>query len=187
MTGASKRQKAAQAHQPSEAEWQLAQNNFLQREDRRRRAEARWRGAASKRLGPEAYALVELGWAAGFWDGEGHGSASQRGGEFNCSLDQEDRVLLERLQSALGGIGKISKLRRRRSKGGKLQFIYTYRISNQRDLESVWLLIGLHLGPAKRDQFARTLSVPIVTLLRNEKALPKTVTSATVGRRKTLR
>lgn len=185
MTAASKRQEVT--HQPSEAEWQLAESDFLRREDRRRRAETRWRGAAIKRLSPETYALVELGWAAGFWDGEGHGSASQRGGEFNCSLDQDDRVLLERLQTALGGIGRISKLKRRRSKAGKLQFIYTYRITNQRDLESVWLSIGLYLGSTKRDQFARTLSVPIVTLLRNEKALPTTVASATVGKRKSLR
>lgn len=168
---------------PSEEEWQLAQKAFLRLEDRRRKTEATWRKAALKQIGT-AFSSIELGWAAGFWDGEGHVSARERNGEFDCSLDQADRVLLERLQSALGGIGRISPIKRRLSAKGKMQFIYTFKITNQRDLQKAWLAIGLPLGPQKRDQFARALSVPLATLMRKDKMLPEGTKSATAtGRR----
>lgn len=174
------------AQTPAEDEWQLAYKAFLRLEDRRRKAESVWRRAAMKRLGPAVFSMVELGWAAGFWDGEGHVSARERNGEFDCSLDQADRVPLERLQSALG-VGRISPVKRRLSAKGKMQFLYTFRITNQRDLQRAWLAMGLHLGSAKRDQFASALSVPLVTLMRKEKTLPNGTKSVTAtGQRRRL-
>jgi len=168
--------------EPSEDEWKVAQEEFLRKEARRRKIEGDRRKAAMKRLGAEKLTPAEIGWAAGFWDGEGHCNARERNGEFHCSLDQEDRVLLERLEAAVG-VGQISPIKRRLSANGKMQFIYTYRITNQPDLERLWTAIGIHLGPAKAEQFARAMSVPIHTILRKEKPMPEGIRSAVVRAR----
>lgn len=171
------------APKPSEQDWAIAEEKFLRLEGRRRKMDADMRKAAIKRLGAKTVALIDTGWAAGFWDGEGHSSSRERNGEFHCSLDQEDRVSLERLQSAVGA-GQISRLKRRLSANGKMQFIYTFRITNQPDLERLWSVIGLHLGPAKAEQFARAMSVPIATILRKEKEMPEGTRSVVVHSRK---
>lgn len=54
----------------------------------------------------------ELAWAAGFFDGEGHVALRRRGNwrELVLSVSQSGqsgRVILERMQRALGGLGKI--------------------------------------------------------------------------------
>jgi len=177
--------KNRQGSDHEEALWLAFERQESEKEKRRRQMEMQWREATAKKYDAEVLATADTAWAAGFWDGEGHGSVrEQRNGEFNCSVDQQDRINLERFQNALDGLGRIGPRRRRKSKTGKRQLIYTWAVTNQPDVTKLWNAIGSFLTTAKRDQFARVLAVPIVTKLQHDKPLPENVKVYEPKRRK---
>src|SRR5258708_31034703 len=55
--------------------------------------------------------LLELAWAAGFFDGEGHVSASRQAGKRSCNMciqiAQTDPEVLHRFRAAVGGLGNV--------------------------------------------------------------------------------
>lgn len=149
----------------------------------RREILGHWRQAIAKEH-PETsvQGLIERAWAAGFFDGEGHVSAGTNGGEFNCEIDQVDQVHLERFQAAVGGAGTIKD--RKWNQKGKEQPRSRWKVTNQQDLTAVWNKIGLFLSPAKQTGFAQALTVPLTTLLRQEKPLPNGAISVDISLRK---
>lgn len=102
--------------------------------------------------------LFELAWAAGFFDGEGSTTANRTRRRSiprpRVQVTQVDRRNLERLQSAVRGVGRIRGpvLGRR----GQPQFVfYTTRWT---ETQFAVALLWRWLGPGKRAQAVRALS-----------------------------
>lgn len=142
--------------------------------------------------------LIERAWAAGFFDGEGHVSASKRSGEFDCSVEQieDDLINLVRLQRAVG-VGRITSLAPR--KHGKGRPLCRWYVSNQHDLGVVFSRIGPFINEAKKngrpkpptnaidppmDGFARALTVPLKKYLNRDLPLPPGTLSHEASRRR---
>lgn len=104
----------------------------------------------------------ELAWAAGFVDGEGHFGFSDRTGDNRrgstllFSVAQVDRAPLERLQSALGGVGNITGPRSPRGPNQRPYYVFrTYKFEHwQHALATLWKW----LGPTKRTQAITALN-----------------------------
>jgi hypothetical protein len=143
----------------------------------RRELESHSRVHRERHFGSDAIAQIERGWAAGFFDGEGHASARLAGGEFDCSVDQVDVINLERFQRIVGA-GKITPITR--TKNMRKEHLHRWKVTNQADLNKVWDSIGLLLTPAKQLQLTRAQSVPIRSALENEKSLPPGAISAEI-------
>ncbi len=153
-----------------EGAWRQLEAQHRAEAERRRQMEQDQRAYLRKRFDAEEIALIERAWAAGFWDGEGNaalkiieGKQKSRG-EFNCSVDQEDIVNLERFQAAVG-IGRITGPYRRISRKGKRQLIYRWSIGSRSDLQKLAAEIIHFLAPAKRSQFADAMSADLIASL----------------------
>ena len=87
----------------------------------------------------------EHAWAAGFFDGEGCTTFSNR--YMYMQVKQVDEYGLRRFHSAIGGIGKIHLGRRPRP-------IFVWRAGGRHAM-AVMEIIGPHLSLAKREQYKR--------------------------------
>jgi hypothetical protein len=131
----------------------------------RRKIHNDWQRALDNRYrNKEIRQVIERVWAAAFFDGEGNVDAGAKGGLFNCAIEQVDVINLERFQAAVTGVGKITWVSP--SSKPKEQPRRRWKVTNQKDLKAVWNSIGEFLTPAKQSGFARALSVPTYTILR---------------------
>lgn len=125
--------------------------------------------STSERHTSEAIELVERGWAAGFFDGEGHASARTPddvltgGPTITVEIDQGygdlGRENLLRFQRAVRGVGALKE----RATGE-----HRWRATSEEDVETVWAAIGPFLGLAKFIQLREVLQVAAVRSLRTE-------------------
>jgi len=101
----------------------------------------------------------ELAWAAGFFDGEGCFSYTEKAGYATVTIGQVDRRVLDRFQEAVGGVGKIygpytTRSPSRLSKKPQ----YQYRAHRRAAEQSIAAMLWFMLGPVKRDQARRVLT-----------------------------
>ena len=164
-----------------------------------RHIEKRNRKAVLKHFGSEIATLIERGWAAGFFDGEGSTSVRERGG-VSCSIEQtisgekqsplrdtsnsvKGLLNLERFHRIVGGAGRIKKRKHRRR--GAEQATCQWIATSQESVNAVAKVIGPFLGPEKQRQFSRALIRSVQTALAHDRALPGlVVASVTVHRKK---
>ena len=107
-------------------------------------------------------ARESLAWAAGFFDGEGSTMATRRRGRSRTpprlSITQVDRRSLFRFQTAVGGLGYVSKPYRRRNKlTGRVSLQSVWRLTRREHTEAVLGLLWPWLGDAKREQADRAI------------------------------
>lgn len=95
---------------------------------------------------------VEIAWAAGFFDGEGHTSAASR--SLRLALTQVVRENLERFARAMGGRGRIYGPRKAKRGNDYYHWQTPNRPEAMKCLELLWPL----LGEAKREQARAAVS-----------------------------
>jgi hypothetical protein len=101
----------------------------------------------------------ELAWAAGFFDGEGCFSWTQKAAWGCAAIGQTNRESLERFQRAVGGIGKIYgpyDFRRKDRWSRKVQWFF--RASRREHVQALVLMLWFKLGAIKRAQALDVLS-----------------------------
>lgn len=150
-----------------------------------------WSKARAKKFGsvhPSVPELSERAWAAGFFDGEGSVSGEQGKGVW-CSIEQTvsgarlkdseghrdtrsigGELSLERFRRIVG-VGEIRD--RSGIRGEEYQPTKIWRTTSQEDVSRVYAVIGEFIGPAKRQQFAAALRIPVETALKHDNQLPK--------------
>ncbi len=100
----------------------------------------------------------ELSWAAGFFDGEGCFSWTEKSAWGCAVIGQTNRESLERFQRAVGGLGKIYGPYTRRHKdrwSRKAQ--WAFRAHRREHVQAVAALLWFKLGPIKRQQATKVL------------------------------
>jgi hypothetical protein len=96
----------------------------------------------------------ELAWAAGFFDGEGCFSYTERARNGVATIGQVDLAALERFQSAVGRLGKIygpydyTRYRGRVSKRAQ----WNFRAHRREHVLAIVAMLWFKLGPIKREQ-----------------------------------
>lgn len=103
----------------------------------------------------------ELAWVAGFFDGEGWAnavrSAGRRTSQPQARVNQADAAAvpaaLVRMQTALGGLGRIAGPQRLE---GRID-LYRWEVSSRADVQRLHDLIAPWLGQVKLDQIAHAL------------------------------
>ncbi len=160
--------------------------------------EQSWRKAAVKKYGDQQNALIERGWAAGFFDGEGSVRGAQGKG-VRCSIEQtitgekqstENDVTgsikgllnLERFRNAIGGVGEITP--RTHRKRGNEQATCEWTSTSQKGLQAVFAAIGEFLSLEKRNQLSDALGIPAITAMKQDKPLPDGGIGVEVNRRR---
>ena len=106
----------------------------------------------------------ELAWVAGFFDGEGWAnavrSAGRRTSQPQARVNQADAAgvpaVLLRMQTALGGLGRIAGPQRLE---GRVD-LYRWEVSSRGDVQHLHDLIAPWLGQVKLDQLAAALQRP---------------------------
>jgi hypothetical protein len=94
----------------------------------------------------EELVMLELAWAAGFFDGEGSSHAQKRPGgncQFHLEVHQKGREPLDRLQACLGGKVYVSKTR---------PGIYKWSVQSKADVERVLNILWPYLTNVKKNQ-----------------------------------
>lgn len=100
---------------------------------------------------------IELAWAAGFFDGEGSTNVSRTnsGWYIRINIQQNDREVLDRFRSAIGGLGNIR---------GPVQYKYnknpwySYSLTGSKAHQVLNLLFP-YLSSVKRNQIITTLLI----------------------------
>lgn len=101
----------------------------------------------------------ELAWAAGFFDGEGCFSYTDKAGYGAAAIGQVDREPLERFQRAVGGMGRIYGPYFKLYPGRvSKQPWHQYRIYRREHLQAVTALLWFKLGTTKRRQAVNVLT-----------------------------
>jgi hypothetical protein len=100
----------------------------------------------------------ELAWAAGFFDGEGCFSYTDKAAYASVSIAQVERLPLERFQAAVAGMGTIygpyfKVYPGRMSK----QPWHQYRAYRREHVQAIVALLWFKLGPTKRAQAVQVL------------------------------
>lgn len=96
--------------------------------------------------------VLELAWAAGFYDGEGCTFTSVDGGRVTMQvlITQVDRRVLDRFQAAVGGLGKVYGPRRRVAANQRDYFVFAaYRFEHS---QAVIAMLWRFLSEQKREQ-----------------------------------
>lgn len=93
---------------------------------------------------------TELAWCAGFFDGEGCFSLQTNGGYkwVRVTIGQNNKVVLERFQAAVGGLGRIHK--GAITKGGNQH--WQFSVTKWGDVQLVVAFLWKFLSPVKRQQ-----------------------------------
>jgi hypothetical protein len=98
----------------------------------------------------------ELAWAAGFVDGEGWMGFS--GHSPRLSVTQVDRRVLDRLQAALLGLGRVAgPYDKATEERPNIQPQWIYRAQSWHEVQAAIALMWKYLSPVKRAQARRTL------------------------------
>jgi len=100
---------------------------------------------------------LELAWAAGFFDGEGHVSASKQAGKRACNMciqiAQTDPEVLHRFQRAVGGLGRVV---------GPHNYgwrdVWTFRVNRFEHVQAIVAMLWPFLSGLKRADAHRALS-----------------------------
>jgi hypothetical protein len=102
---------------------------------------------------------TELAWSAGFFDGEGTTSVLKAKRDkysyIRMQVTQKNADTLERLQTALGGLGRIYK--------GKTRDIYSWNVYKQEDVLHCLTLLWPFLCRDKKEQAERVMSACNIT------------------------
>jgi hypothetical protein len=116
---------------------------------------------------------VELAWAAGFFDGEGHTRVSKRSTyvtkdgihrTYNhnvnpvVQMSQTDKCLLDRFYAAVGNRGTISGPFKQKKGGGRWSDFWCYRCNSFDDAVAVMDLLLPYLSPPKEDQWLSVIA-----------------------------
>ena len=110
--------------------------------------------------------MIELAWAAGFFDGEGCTSVHQprkaihRWSTLKVSLKQNDRRALDRFHAAVRGLGSVN---------GPYEYVgrnpfYVYEVYGD-DADTVLMYLWPYLGDAKKEQADRVMDQLANTLV----------------------
>lgn len=102
--------------------------------------------------------MLEIAWAAGFFDGEATTSYSPTAKATRIQISQKDPELLYRFAAAVG-FGVV----RGPYRNGK-GFVYQYRLSNRPDVQAVIHKLWPFLGTAKREQATRARVAPLASV-----------------------
>lgn len=97
----------------------------------------------------------ELAWAAGFFDGEGYIGITldRRWLKLSLSINQVDREVLDRFNSATGDLGKIyGPNTYRTSSGSRLKPQYKLQVIRHKNIQIVFDLLLPYLSGVKRRQ-----------------------------------
>ena len=106
-----------------------------------------------------------LAWAAGFVDGEGNFRMNeykyirrkQHYGGCHFSVAQIDRQVLDRLQKALGGLGKVYGPYHPKSKKNRQQPYYVFASAAFEQFQAIVAMLWNFLSPVKRAQAKHAL------------------------------
>jgi hypothetical protein len=101
----------------------------------------------------------ELAWAAGFFDGEGCFSWTDKS-RWGCAvIAQTNRESLGRFQEAVGGIGKIyGPYSPSRDGGWSRRPQWSFRVHRREHVQAVAAMLWFKLGPIKRAQAMKVLA-----------------------------
>ncbi len=103
--------------------------------------------------------VIELAWAAGFFDGEGcvtyvDHAKTQRTRAIRINITQIHPEVLIRFQKAIGNLGSV--LGPYSAKGRKTP-LYTFQITNEKDVKLTFSLLQPYLSSIKKLQFEEKL------------------------------
>lgn len=111
---------------------------------------------------------IELAWAAGFFDGEG--CVSRKKNQSNgrrapfLQVSQTNRVVLDRFQAAVGGLGVIYGPYRQKKRTHSPYWLYS--TSNFEATQAVGTMLWSFLSPVKKEAYAREISSYLSTPCR---------------------
>lgn len=123
--------------------------------------------------------LIELAWAAGFYDGEGYTASVKLGGKtkaknryrsVSVNVSQVQREPLERFQKAVGGRGKIYGPRV--SKNPKAQPHYIFQTTSVDQSKAILALLLPLLCEPKRQQAQNAIDIHEKYRIRRETSFP---------------
>lgn len=107
----------------------------------------------------------ELAWAAGFFDGEGHCSYTNR--KINLAINQIDTYVLERFSAAVNGLGKIYKPKPKANPNHN--DIFMWKTSNFEHTQAVIAMLWEFLSPIKRNDISRAMILNKANMSNNYK------------------
>lgn len=97
---------------------------------------------------------TDLAWAAGFFDGEGSTTGSNKTWTIHISIGQAgDTIALERFKAAVGGIGVVQGPYRQGPPNPRHLPRYQYRANGFERAQMVMILLWPYLGPVKKAQY----------------------------------
>ena len=99
---------------------------------------------------------IELAWAAGFFDGEGHISTNSDRGwlRMSLSINQIDREVLDRFNTATGNLGKVyGPYEFKNSKSPQ----YKYQVNRMNNIKMIVQELMPFLSTVKKEQCSRAL------------------------------
>ena len=98
----------------------------------------------------------ELAWAAGFFDGEGSTSYSNKKTLPCIAIGQADPFVLERFRAAVGGVGCVfGPYKRRKNPTWKDQ--WNYHAGKFEEVQAIIAVLWKWLSPLKREQASKVL------------------------------
>ncbi len=100
--------------------------------------------------------VLEIAWAAGFFDGEGHVSASKQAGKRSCNMRiqiaQTDPEVLFRFQAAVGGLGRVIG-----PNNYGWRDVWMFRVNRFEHAQAIVAILWRFLSSAKRADASRAL------------------------------